>query len=346
MGQSRQFTSSLRDTNRSFLPAPDDEVEVLNVAFILLEHFSLVSFTSAADALVTANLVTTSQRFTFSTVGVQSNRVISDLGIEIPTDSVLTDVNADTAYRPDMLLVCGGFRSQLEAIPDLTRLLKKLSRQGLVLGGIWNGVIALAHAGLLNEKRYALHPDNHAFVRENFPLSKVTDQAFVIEEKVISAAGPSSALEMMLSVIEELQGKDVFRAVREILACDKATQRSDEPMFNPASEPSLPQTLRDTLQLMAGNIEEPLTINELATWVGSSRRRIERLFQTHLNTSPSRYYLELRMTHARRLLLQSSDSIASVAAACGFVTATHFSHCFKEFFGISPTSARRRQRDS
>lgn len=232
MGQSRQFTSSLRDTNRSFLPAPDDEVEVLNVAFILLEHFSLVSFTSAADALVTANLVTTSQRFTFSTVGVQSNRVISDLGIEIPTDSVLTDVNADTAYRPDMLLVCGGFRSQLEAIPDLTRLLKKLSRQGLVLGGIWNGVIALAHAGLLNEKRYALHPDNHAFVRENFPLSKVTDQAFVIEEKVISAAGPSSALEMMLSVIEELQGKDVFRAVREILACDKATQRSDEPMFN------------------------------------------------------------------------------------------------------------------
>ncbi|MEH6826468.1 MAG: helix-turn-helix domain-containing protein, partial [Motiliproteus sp.] len=78
--------------------------------------------------------------------------------------------------------------------------------------------------------------------------------------------------------------------------------------------------------------------------IGVSRRRIERLFQTHLETTPSRYYLELRITQARRLLLQSNDSIANIAVACGFLSSTHFSHCFKDYFGASPSQARQTSR--
>ncbi|MCT7656036.1 helix-turn-helix domain-containing protein [Oceanimonas sp. NS1] len=44
----------------------------------------------------------------------------------------------------------------------------------------------------------------------------------------------------------------------------------------------------------------------------------------------------MRITQARRLLLQSDDSIANIAVACGFASSTHFSHCFKDFFGVSP----------
>ena len=70
---------------------------------------------------------------------------------------------------------------------------------------------------------------------------------------------------------------------------------------------------------------------------------MERLFQTHLETSPSRYYLELRITHARRLLLQTNETITNVALASGFVSTSHFSNCYKDYFGLSPSAARQKQ---
>ncbi|UTV30502.1 GlxA family transcriptional regulator [Photobacterium atrarenae] len=338
MTEKRQFTGLMRDTNSSFLPPQLIEHPPVHVVFVLLEHFSMVSFTSAADTLVTSNLVTTSQRFTFSTVGISQQSVISDLGIAITADTTLDAMAPQIPV--DVLLVCGGFRSPLAEIPKLSRKLRQVATRRGIVGGIWNGALALAHAGLLKEARYALHPDNHAFAREQFPTSKVTDLSFVLDGNVVSAAGPSSTLEMMLALTARLQNEDIVNAVREILACDRANQPSELPMLREIFTPTIPQVLKDTVQLMAGNLEEPLSIDELASWVDSSRRKLERLFRSHLNTSPSRYYLELRMTHARQLLLQSNDSIASIAAASGFVTATYFSRCFKEFFSISPLALR------
>ena len=92
---------------------------------------------------------------------------------------------------------------------------------------------------------------------------------------------------------------------------------------------------------MRNNIEEPLSLEELSLCAKLSRRQIERLFQTHLGVTPSRYYLELRITNARRLLLQSNKSITNIALACGFISMSHFSNCYKAYFGISPKAARK-----
>jgi transcriptional regulator GlxA family with amidase domain len=66
------------------------------------------------------------------------------------------------------------------------------------------------------------------------------------------------------------------------------------------------------------------------------------LFQKYLNCVPTRYYLELRLARARQLLLQTSMSIVDVALACGFVSAPHFSKCYRDFFGAPPRDERRR----
>ena len=92
---------------------------------------------------------------------------------------------------------------------------------------------------------------------------------------------------------------------------------------------------------MESNIEEPISLDELARHVGVSRRQLERLFQKHLNCVPTRYYLEVRLARARQLLLQTSISIVDVAFACGFVSAPHFSKCYRDYYGIPPREERR-----
>ncbi len=322
----------------------------VRVGFILLEHFSLPAFTAAYDALVTANLVSHTddssecvQRYELQSYGVHQQQVLSDLGIEISTVDQLSVLNSQL---PDVLIVCGGFRCELSENRHLSAVLKRAVKQGVILGGIWNGAISLAHAGVLQETGCALHPQNHALMREKYPLIQLTDKSFQFENRILTCAGGASALDMMLKLVTHLQGDAITRAVREILSCDRFAETSGRVTQNGirlADCNDYPDALRTMIQLMQGNIEEPLTVDELAALAGLSRRKTERLFQHHLDVSPSRYYMQLRIKYARSLLLQSRASVTDIAVASGFVSSSHFSNCFKGFFGLSPTDFREQQ---
>jgi transcriptional regulator GlxA family with amidase domain len=91
---------------------------------------------------------------------------------------------------------------------------------------------------------------------------------------------------------------------------------------------------------MEANLTEPLSLVEVADHVGLSRRQIERLFRQEMGRSPARYYLEIRLDRARHLLLQSSLPVVEVAVACGFVSASHFSKCYRELYARSPQQER------
>jgi transcriptional regulator GlxA family with amidase domain len=98
--------------------------------------------------------------------------------------------------------------------------------------------------------------------------------------------------------------------------------------------------LLSIIEIMEKNLEEPLPRSELARLADLSTRQLERLFRKYLSRSPARYYLELRLNRARLLLLQTNMSVIDVALACGFVSASHFSKCYRDFFGRTPRKER------
>ena len=56
------------------------------------------------------------------------------------------------------------------------------------------------------------------------------------------------------------------------------------------------------------------------------------------NQSPRNFIRNVRLKQAAVLLSQKRHSIAEVADAIGFASATHFSTAFKELYGVSPTA--------
>ena len=80
-----------------------------------------------------------------------------------------------------------------------------------------------------------------------------------------------------------------------------------------------------------------LSVEFIAGRVGVSRSHLHRRLKIVANMNPSEYIRSERMRHAAELLSTKDVGISEVAYATGFSTLSHFSTCFKEYFGMSPT---------
>ena len=86
----------------------------------------------------------------------------------------------------------------------------------------------------------------------------------------------------------------------------------------------------------------PLTMADLAVEEGISREHLARAFRAHFGLSPGDYVRRVRLDRARRLLLDGDETIASVAAACGFADQSHLTRACRRAFGVPPAALRRR----
>lgn len=75
---------------------------------------------------------------------------------------------------------------------------------------------------------------------------------------------------------------------------------------------------------------------ELAALLGYSRAQFVRLFRQSFGASPHQYLMRRRVEHAKQLLRRDGESLAGIAAACGFSDASHFSNCFVRWAGTTP----------
>jgi transcriptional regulator GlxA family with amidase domain len=335
------FESVLKDRNRIYLEPKQGQAQpaaVFSVAFVLLENFSMMAFTGAVDALVTTNLMSTTPLYKVLVVGNQ-DVVISDLGIAISVDCRLADLNERAQH---MIVVCGGFRTHLQAIPVLRSKLRQAEASGVTLGGLWNGAYFIAEAGLLDGYECAFHPEGRVMVTELFPKVKVSSRSYVVDRKRVSCAGANSSLHMMLEIVRQTADAELVGSVEEVLSCDRMGQTYDVSVASIDLDPTLPNSLKTALELMHNNIEDPIGIGEIARYSGISRRHLERLFCFHMKATPPRYYLELRLSRARQLLQYTNKPLLEVAVACGFVTPSHFQRRFREMFGVAPGRFRKK----
>lgn len=335
------FSPHFENVNRAFLqqkPSARLEQAPQQVVFLLLDHFSMSTFSVALDACVTANLIYSRKLYQMQTCGIDQPRALSDLGIAIPTDGVLDDLELDAN---SVLVVCGGYRNELGPLPKLTTKLHEAAQRGATLCGIWNGSYYLSAAGTVDDIPVAIHQDNRALMRECFPEQELSYAAYSAGPGRYTCAGPNSVLDMMLDMISDQQGGACAQSIEEVIGRDRTSAEGECSSSLMLSDPQAPQALKDSILLMEKNIDEPLPVNEIAELVGISRRQIERLFNRHVGSSPARYYLECRLTQARQLLLQSNLSITDVSVACGFVSSTHFSRSYRRLFGHPPTDVRR-----
>lgn len=320
-----------------------------HVLFIVQPAFSLLAFSAAADALTTANLVAEVPCFSFSTLTISGFPATSDIGLTIGTDYKFdasscalrsSDGQSVTQLSANIVIVCGGYRCSLDENDMLSDLLRLADNSEIAIGGLWNGSVSLAHAGLMDGYATALHPGNHAAAKSRFPTLDIRSETVVFDRRRLTAAGPNSSFDLMLMVIQRHKGSDTVTAIRKILRADTGNLGEPGSMTSIIAQRKLPSRLENAIELMRNNLDARLSPAVIASHINLSTRAMERLFQKHLNTSPGRHYLELRLNRARELLQQSDTSIGDISEACGFVSGAHFSRAYAKRFGCTPSAVR------
>jgi transcriptional regulator GlxA family with amidase domain len=330
----RQFSGGMKGKNLRYLnESADKPVPMTRTGFLLLEHFSLPAFTQALDTIVTANLLRPGL-FASRTFGLHDGEVVSDLGLVIRPDARF---DATAIQQLDLLVVCGGYRTELKVADDFVHLLRAAAERGVTLAGLWNGAWFLGSAGLLDGYRCAIHPEHRPALAEVSKAAQVTSEPYVIDRDRLTASSPAGAFHMALDWIKGLHDKALVEGIGDILAFEESRYRR----IKPAENICVSAPLREVVKLMDANLEEPLELEQLAVYAGRSRRQLERLFKEQLGTTPQRYYMELRITEARRLLQHTELSQVDVLVACGFVSPSHFSKCYSSYFGYRPSKETR-----
>lgn len=67
-----------------------------------------------------------------------------------------------------------------------------------------------------------------------------------------------------------------------------------------------------------------------------SKNHLCRVFQKHMNMTPTEYINDRRLEYSIYLLTQTSDDILDICSQCGFHNLSHFYHLFKEKYHTSP----------
>ena len=310
--------------------------------FLLLNDFTLISLSSAVEPLRMANRVCRQDHYAWKTISETGEAVSASDGLSINIDCGIE--NEDALNALDVVIVCGGRRIEKNTSKPVLKWLKTVNQQGIGLGATCTGSYVLAEAGLLDGYRCSIHWENMAALTDLFPNVAVSRSVFTIDRNRYTSSGGTSPVDMMLHFITAQCGADVSAGVAEQFIYERI-RRSDDQQRVPLKHLIGHQSgkLIVAVELMEANIKEPISQKDLASYVGLSRRQLQRLFQRYLMCTPSRYYLQLRLQRARELLRQTSMSLVEISASTGFVSSSHFSKSYKEFYGHSPSAERQQE---
>jgi AraC family transcriptional regulator, L-arginine-responsive activator len=319
-------------------PIPERARVKLEVRVLLLEGYSMLAVASLMDVIAALN----------RTLGRQPASLVLLSRTGAPVPSMFSDFALPTVTWPstpwidpqcDVIIVVGGESLPEEGFIDEIQFLRAHSQA--TLAGVGTGAWLLARAGLLDGARATIDWPYTALFAEEFPKVLMTGNLFEAAASRLTAATGTAAIDMLLALIGARFGDPVVTQIADTLGLERV-RGAGQPQRVPLAarigggQPKL----TEAVALMESNIAEPLPTEEIARLVGVSRRQLERLFKQHLQSLPSKYYLELRLGRARALLTQSSQSILQIGLTCGFSSGPHFSSAYRNHFGLTPREER------
>lgn len=127
------------------------------------------------------------------------------------------------------------------------------------------------------------------------------------------------------------------------LFCDSVAAAGNQPLSEGADRRvrlAVGRKVERAKLLMLAEPARKWSLAELARGVGSSPFHLTRLFRRRTGASLHQFLMLTRLAIALDRILDGDEDLAGLASELGFSNHSHFSHAFKQKYGMTPTAAR------
>ena len=101
-------------------------------------------------------------------------------------------------------------------------------------------------------------------------------------------------------------------------------------------------TVNEFIEYMRKPENLTLSITDIIKDMNYSHCHIIRLFKKETGTTPSQYFLKIKLNYARNLLETTNLSVLDIASTVGFSSLGHFTEVFKKQYALPPANYRRK----
>lgn len=153
-------------------------------------------------------------------------------------------------------------------------------------------------------------------------------------------------IQILMPRIKSLPQKHGFDSVLELLSIlhDLSTSRNmitlSDTSFNNETYSYNSRRIETTFEYMKQNFDKPLTLGDVAKLANMSEASFSRFFKQRTGINFIDSLNEIRLGHASRLLIDTTQSIAEVAYNCGFNNISNFNRIFKKKKNTTPKDFR------
>lgn len=302
------------------------------VTFVLFPKFQMLAYVLATETLRVANKSAGRAVFTWQTLTATNAPVHASNGALVASDAL----DWSTAPRPDLLLLCAGYRPLDHLTPRVRAYAARAATWDCVIGGVDTGTMVLAQLGLLDGHKAVLHYEAEAAFRESWPDIEVVDQIYCLNDNRLTAAGGTATGDAMLAWlardVDEALARATSTGMVHGLPRDSQTPQRDVQTVDPV--------LLKMHHLMMENLSPPLSIQQICKELDQSSKQLRLRCMRRYNQTPSAYYRSRRLEAAHHLVVNSGQSMTEIALECGYETLSSFSRMFRDQFGQSPQQVR------
>ncbi|WP_394840804.1 helix-turn-helix domain-containing protein [Pendulispora brunnea] len=244
-------------------------------------------------------------------------------------------------------VIVPAWRDPDERPPEvLLKALRKAHARGARIVGLCLGAFVLAEAGLLDGRTASTHwvwADDFA---RQYPRVKLDRKALYIDDgPIVTSAGTAAAIDCCLHLLRRDHGAEVAnRIARRMVVAPHRHGGQAQYIEQPLPETGGSDQLTITLDWAIEHLEQPLSLDMLATKAAMSRRNFTRRFKLKTGTTVSQWLLNHRLASAQRLLETSDKAIDRIAEIVGFGSTVSLRQHFTSAFSVSPAAYRKQFR--
>jgi AraC family transcriptional activator FtrA len=225
--------------------------------------------------------------------------------------------------------------------PALSAALRAAHDAGTRIAALCTGAFILAGAGLLDGRSAATHWMHAEELARRHPRVNVrADVLYVDDGQVLTSAGKTAALDLCLHLVHRDYGASAANGLARRLVVASHRPGGQAQFIAPPPGPPLTNRLGSALDWARSQLDQPLTVLDLARESRLSARQLARRMRAEVGLTPLGWLHQQRITRAQDLLERTDISVEQIAARCGMGTATTLRRHFHRSVGVSPTTYR------